>query len=1753
MNPLSRKLSLLALAFGLVLCARTARSGSVGRLYYDGISTPSSPNNVRFGVATLTNSTLYPNGATYREQLDDFSSLPGQPLRAGLQGKDNSGQDYGSFIRGYLEAPATGVYLFNVASDDNSSFYLSTNHLPAGKRLVAYELESGAPLFGGPRQETRLSAPISLVRGQKYYFEVLHKQGGGGSYVQVGWQRPDGVQEIIPALHLAQYQIDPFLGTGSQNQPPTFNVRGRNSGNLTNVVSVAEGSELLLELDVIAAQPTTFVWKKNGVVIPGENLSFLRIPYVPGNFNGAVITAEISNDYGSLISAPTTLTVTPDVTAPSVLAVETGGNPNLLTVTFSEPVDPITATSLANYEIRPVGGSPFVIQSASILPGAQAVEFSGEFNFETAVSYQVTVRDVRDQATAPNTLVPNPTVTAFNFSAPIGTTYNFNNGRPSGFRFFGFADVTNNPTYAGGGFLQLTDAFRNRTGTILLTDRREVDQVRLRFKTRISDGGYTNPNLPEAPGDGFSINIAGDLPLGTIGNAEEGFTPDVPGNRLSFAFDTRADSSLDFADISVIWNNQVLTNILTGTNGIPRNGVPSVQNTDGHWADVDIDLRRNGLLTLRFDGVTLLNNWPTPFETINNGQINFAARTRSAFQTHWIDDLNVNYGEGDVGNVSLASESVLGGTFLEGSQVRLSALPLGAGPFRYQWFKNGAPLAGENGRLLRFPATLDAGGNYSIVVSNAFSSFTSSPTAVVIQPDVQPPQIVQARGVAGGVNRVYLSFNELLDPLTATDPSVYTSPFFLVSSASLTPDGAGVVLQTTALRAGFSYPLNIAGLRDRSSQNNALTTTLNVSSSLTYKDEVLADAPTRYFRFNETAGTVALTETSVSDQTSTNASYVNNPTVGVPGLVPSAVGEKAAFFDASKSNYVAVPNGGDINDLRGPWSQKSYEFWLRARTTPAPTNRNSIEATAGIYEEGGNLRGIQWYLWRDPANTNVNESDLVFHGYNDTPDGPGSPFGLRANPPTWARYKITAGTVYHVVGVFDGRTDSRDGELRLYINGEFVAKSTNGVGQIYNHNGDIRIAWGNARTHFDVSANLGYFDGTIDDFSLYNTVLSPQRIRDHYRAGTGASLSGTNPPTLVDNVNPRGNPNQLTVTFNQPVSAATATSLANYTLKTAGGTIIPIQSAVLQKDLVSVRLNGAFNFQSGSSYNVTVKNVADILVPANVVAQTTVPFTFVSQGPVGISLASDLGDKSVIENSTVQFSVVATGEPPFSYQWRRNGVPLAGQTQAALSISAPLTAAGDYSVVVSNEFSGVISLPAHLTVLPDAAPPQVVSVRGLAGSLNEVRLLFNEPVDLITAERLSTYSLTGLTILNASRSEDGLEVTLETSPQTVGQTNRVTISGLRDLAFSPNALNTTARFVSGIYYRDEVLADGAVRYWTLGETAGPLVNTLTYKFDVTTESRLAVVTNGAVLGVPGLVPNVGNDTAISFAALATGGSTSNRIEVRNGRDINAILGPWAKRSYSFTFKADHLPNYAITNIPGTNAVGTNILSPAIFAHGRVAFYLYGIEDTANPTNALLIFTAHNNASEGPGSPWGNVAGSTVNAKFVSVPITTGQVYQVVGVLDGDPAGYTGQLKLYVNGQLVGFTGGIGALYKHPNNTPTFGQGGFLRHDGVNQTLVNNAPFEGVVDEFAIIPAALSAGRIAELYGYSQAPPAFSGTASRISSIVRQGNNLIITWDGGGQLQRASAVNGPYVPVQNATSPSVQPITGNAGYFRVVIP
>src|SRR5213593_4909870 len=74
-------------------------------------------------------------------------------------------------------------------------------------------------------------------------------------------------------------------------------------------------------------------------------------------------------------------------------------------------------------------------------------------------------------------------------------------------------------------------------------------------------------------------------------------------------------------------------------------------------------------------------------------------------------------------------------------------------------------------------------------------------------------------------------------------------------------------------------------------------------------------------------------------------------------------------------------------------------------------------------------------------------------------------------------------------------------------------------------------------------------------------------------------------------------------------------------------------------------------------------------------------------------------DQTVILYQQAAFGVIARGTAPLFYQWRKDGVPIAGATNDQIVLDQPQFAeAGRYSVIVSNAEGSVTGAEAVLTI-----------------------------------------------------------------------------------------------------------------------------------------------------------------------------------------------------------------------------------------------------------------------------------------------------------------------------------------------------------------------------------------------------------------------------------------------------------------------
>ena len=292
---------------------------------------------------------------------------------------------------------------------DSGQLWLSPSEDPAAKTLIA---QNPLSLGQGPNDwfilTSQQSAPISLVRGQKYYFEMLHKEDNDGTddSCAVAWQLPDGTfQGPISSTNVWPYPVnlaDPAYPYQSTAPQVLTDYNGVPVDTLPPTVTATDGGTADLAVTVEASQPATVQWFSNSVPIPNANLLSYHISKVTLAQDGAVYSVTIQNALGQT-TASTTLSVQADPTPPTLVdALNLANVAGDVAVVFSKPVDPVTATAPGNYSFTPTVAINGARMGASL--DTVLLQTAG---LSAGTPYTVTVNSVRDRTTTPNTIAPN--------------------------------------------------------------------------------------------------------------------------------------------------------------------------------------------------------------------------------------------------------------------------------------------------------------------------------------------------------------------------------------------------------------------------------------------------------------------------------------------------------------------------------------------------------------------------------------------------------------------------------------------------------------------------------------------------------------------------------------------------------------------------------------------------------------------------------------------------------------------------------------------------------------------------------------------------------------------------------------------------------------------------------------------------------------------------------------------------------------------------------------------------------------------------------------------------------------------------------------------------------------------------------------------------------------------------------------------------------------------------------------------------
>jgi hypothetical protein len=170
-----------------------------------------------------------------------------------FEAPSGEGDGYAARIRGFVYPPKTGEYVFKIAADDYADLFLSSDHDPDNRVMIA-----NVGWYTNPREFTKnagqTSKPVQLEAGKRYYIEALHTESAGNDCLAVAWSGPGIAEEVIPGQYLSTYTKSRDRGTiyrevwdGSTTKPAT-----------AAAVDVVEEAPIKVKRGVIHVEAETF-------------------------------------------------------------------------------------------------------------------------------------------------------------------------------------------------------------------------------------------------------------------------------------------------------------------------------------------------------------------------------------------------------------------------------------------------------------------------------------------------------------------------------------------------------------------------------------------------------------------------------------------------------------------------------------------------------------------------------------------------------------------------------------------------------------------------------------------------------------------------------------------------------------------------------------------------------------------------------------------------------------------------------------------------------------------------------------------------------------------------------------------------------------------------------------------------------------------------------------------------------------------------------------------------------------------------------------------------------------------------------------------------------------------------------------------------------------------------------------------------------------------------------------------------------
>jgi hypothetical protein len=592
-----------------------------------------------------------------------------------------------------------------------------------------------------------------------------------------------------------------------------------------------------------------------------------------------------------------------------------------------------------------------------------------------------------------------------------------------------------------------------------------------------------------------------------------------------------------------------------------------------------------------------------------------------------------------------------GSTVCMGNSVSFTVAASGTGPLTYQWRFNGTDIVGATGTTYTIanPQPSDA-GNYDVVVTGGCSPATSNPATLV----VNTPPVITAQPAPISVcegQPAILSVNATGTNLTYQWRRNGVN-IFGGNNQSYSIPAAGQYDDA-------NYDVVISGTCPPAVTSNTVHVTVNKAPQITAQptNETVCQGQGTTF-------SVTALGTNLTYQWRFNGSNIPGAT-GTQYNIPNAQPANGGSYDVIVSGTCAPP-------------ATSFSATLTVNTPPTITSQpvntttcQGVPVTFSVGATGTNLT----YQWRKNSANIPGATGSTFTIANPQPADTGNYEVVVSGT---CSPSVTSNTVKLTVNTLPTITQQPTNQVTCQNSPTTFTVAATGTSLTYQwRKGGVNIAGANGTSYTIASTQPA-------DAGNYDVVVS----------GACAPPATSNTVTLTVNTAPviSQQPTSVTTCQNTPATftvAATGTGPFTYQWR-KDGTPIPGATA--------------------SSYTIPSVQPTDAGVYSAVVSGPCAPPATSNGATLTVntppSITSLTPSSSACLNTPFTFSVGVSGTGPFTYQWRKNGINIAGATASTYTIpSVQVTDAASYSVVVT----GICSPPATSanSVLTVLMPPSI--------------------------------------------------------------------------------------------------------------------------------------------------------------------------------------------------------------------------------------------------------------------------------------------------------------------------------------------------------------------------------------------------------------------------------------------------------------